>query len=87
MRRLARSIIAILLSLVLAALSAALTFPNPIPTQGNLSSGAYYVQTTPAPEADKSEIGSTDGIMIMGGVIVAIIIIPIFLKRKSWLQS
>ena len=87
-RRLARSIIALILSLSLAAISAALTFSAPIPIQGNYSSKAIFIQDTPTPkEVDESEIGSTDGIIVMGGVIVAIIIAPIFLRRKAWMQS
>jgi hypothetical protein len=88
MRRLARSITALVLSLTLAAVSAALTFSAPIPIQGSYSSAALFIQDTPTPQqADESEIGSTDGIILMGGVIVVIIIAPIFLRRKAWLQS
>lgn len=87
MRRLVRSVIAIFLSLVLAAVSAALTFPNPDIAQGNLSSGAFFVQSTTTPlQQDESKIGSTDGIVVMGGVIALIILAPIFMRRKTWMQ-
>jgi len=33
-----------------------------------------------------SEIGSTDGIIILGGVIVLIVIVPIVLYRKAWMH-
>ena len=33
---------------------------------------------------DRSEIGSTDEIVIMGGVISFIIVVPILMTRKSW---
>jgi hypothetical protein len=84
MRKIVRSTIAITLSLVLAALSAALTYSAPIPLQENFPSASILLQTTPTPQEDASEIGSTDGIILMGGVIALIIIAPIFLRRKSW---
>ena len=88
MRKLVRSTIAITLSLVLAALSAALTYSAPLPMRGNFSPAALFLQTTPTPkQEDASEIGSTDEIVIMGGVIAFIIIAPILLRRKSWMQS
>jgi hypothetical protein len=52
--------------------------------------GAALLAKTPTPvrvTSDQSEIGSTDWIMVMGVVIVTIIVIPIFLKRKSWSQD
>jgi len=53
------------------------------------SGAALLFQTTatPQPQEDRSEIGSTDGITALSFVIVAIIIIPILLQRKSWTQS
>lgn len=88
MRKLVRSTIAITLSLVLAALSAALTYSAPVPMRGSFSSGALFQQVTPTPQQeDASEIGSTDEIMIMGGLIALIIIAPIFLRRKDWMHS
>jgi hypothetical protein len=87
MRKIARPAIAITLSLILAAISAALTYSAPLPIPGNFSPGAFFYQTTPTPQQDgDSEIGSTNEIVIMGGVIVLIIITPIFLRRKSWMQ-
>jgi hypothetical protein len=87
MRKLVRSTIAIVLSLVLAALSAALTSSAPIPMPENLSSATFLLQATPTvQQVESSEIGSTDGIIIMGGVIALIIIAPIFLRRKVWKQ-
>lgn len=86
MRRLLRPAITIGLSLLLALFSAALTYSAPTSsTQANLSATGLLVQATPTPQADdKSEIGSTDEIVIMGGVIAFIIVAPIFLSRKLW---
>jgi hypothetical protein len=87
MRKIVRSTIAIMLSLILAALSAALTFSAPLPMQTSFSY-APFLQITPTPQPqDASEIGSTNEIAIMGGVIALIIITPILLRRKSWMQS
>jgi hypothetical protein len=50
---------------------------------------ALFFQTTATPEsqADRSEIGSTDGITLMSFAIVAIIIIPILLQKKHWSEN
>jgi hypothetical protein len=53
--------------------------------------GSLLLQTTatplPADEKDKSEVGSTDGIVVMGVVIVLIVAIPIVVRRKHWLRQ
>ena len=56
-----------------------------IPAQRGLSAAAFYAEATPTPPVeDKSEIGSTDGIAILGIIIVGIVVIPILLQRKNW---
>lgn len=50
-------------------------------------SGALYAQIATPTEViveDVSEIGSTDGIVLMGVIIVLIIVVPILLQRKHW---
>ncbi len=85
MKKLTRPALTIGLSLLLAIFSAALTYSAPSSTQANLSAAGFLVQVTPTPQVeDESEIGSTDEIVIMGGVIAFIIIAPIFLSRKAW---
>jgi hypothetical protein len=75
------------LGLVLALSSAALSSSKPPGMQGNPSAAAVFLQTTPTPQSkDLSQIGSTDGIAAMGIFIALIIIIPILLRRKSWMQ-
>jgi hypothetical protein len=56
---------------------------------GALAGAAFFMmQPTSTPEPkDLSEIGSTDGIVIMGVLIALIIIVPILLRRKAWLES
>lgn len=81
----------LIISLFLALISAA--FSRSISAQsnkfGNNTSVAilFQITTTPQPQPDRSEIGSTDNITIMSFVIVAIIIIPIILQRKHWSQT
>jgi len=55
--------------------------------QGYPGATAFFLQATPTPQPkDLSKIGSTDGIAAMGILIALIIIIPILLRRKSWMQ-
>lgn len=85
MKKLTRPAITIGLSLLLALFSAALTYSAPSSTPADVSTISVMAQTTPTPQVeDKSEIGSTDEIVIMGAVIAIIILIPIFLSRKAW---
>ncbi|HSL30319.1 MAG TPA: hypothetical protein VK900_14055 [Anaerolineales bacterium] len=87
MRRLLRPIITIGLGLVLALFSAALSYPASPSTPASLGSADSFLQTTPtAQPQDLSEIGPTDGILVMGFVIALIILVPILLQRKSWME-
>jgi hypothetical protein len=87
MHKIMRPIITIGLGLVLALSSAALSSSKPPAMQGNLGAAALFLQPTPTPQPqDLSKIGSTDGIAAMGILIALIIIIPILLRRKSWMQ-
>jgi hypothetical protein len=85
---LVRPIITAGLGLALALFSAAITYSAPAVSPGNIGAAALFLQptTTPQPQ-DHSEIGSTDGIIAMGLFIALIIIIPILLQRKSWMES
>lgn len=87
MRNILRPIITVGLGLILALFSAALTYSVPPSTQANFGSAAFFLQPTPTPEPeDLSIIGSTDGIIVMGFIIALIIIIPILVRRKSWME-
>jgi hypothetical protein len=87
MKKLVRPALITGLSLILALFSAAISYSalaSPLP---NLSGATVSFQTTPTPPVqDKSEIGSTDQIIIMGGVIALIILAPIFINRRAWRQ-
>jgi hypothetical protein len=84
---LVRPIITAGLGLALALFSAAITYSAPPVIPGNMTAAGVFLQptTTPQPQ-DLSEIGSTDGIIAMGLVIALIIIIPILLQRKAWIE-
>ena len=87
MKKLMRPFIAIGFGLVLALFSAALTFSTPPAMKGSFGSGTIFMQSTPTPQPeDLSKIGSTDGIALMGILIALIVIIPILLQRKSWME-
>ena len=80
----------ILISLVFALLCAALT--NSMTARSSFldqrTNAAFFLQTTATPQPqDASEIGSTDRIVAMGFILVGIVVIPILLHRKSWMQS
>jgi hypothetical protein len=87
MIKLLRPIITIGLGLVLAFSSAALSSATPPSLQGSSSAALFFFQTTPTPQPkDLSKVGSTDGIAAMGILIALIILIPLLLRRKSWMQ-
>ena len=83
-----RPIITITLGLILALFSAALTYSTPPGVEGDFGAAAFFMQPTSTPPSQgRSEIGSTDGIVTMGILIALIVIIPILLRRESWLES
>ena len=87
MKRLTRPVIILTISLIIALFSAAITYTARISGAGHSTTAALFLQTTPTPpvEEDHSVVGSTDGIVVMGGVITLIVLIPILAKRKSWM--
>jgi len=87
---LVRLITTIGLGLVLALFATALTYFTPSTQEGafDVSAAFFSMQPTSTPQPqDLSEIGSTDGIVIMGILIALIIIVPILLRNKSWLEN
>jgi hypothetical protein len=74
------------IGLIMAVLSAAVGSIPPGMGGNNLSAAAQYLQTaypTPTATEDASRIGSTDGIVLMGILIVLIVIMPVLLRRKD----
>jgi hypothetical protein len=83
-----RSTILFAVSTMLAFFSAALTYITPPAMQLNFPASAFFQEPTATPQTeDLSEIGSTDGIIVLGGVLVLIVIVPIFFYRKAWMQA
>jgi len=77
------------IGLIMAVLSAFVSTASPTRGADNLPAAARFLQTksltpTPTPTAIASTVGSTDGIVLMGIVIVLIVIVPILLRRKTW---
>jgi hypothetical protein len=87
MKRTIRHLTTTSFGFLLALVTSALTFSTPPAMQGTFGgTAAFFMPTTPPPQ-DLTEIGSTDGIVFMGFLIVLIIIIPILLHRKSWMEN
>ena len=89
MKKLVRPIITLGLSLLLALLSAALTYSPPPALEGTFGATSLFAAqptSTPQPD-DLSEIGSTDGILIMGFLIALIVVVPILWRRKAWMED
>ena len=89
MKKFVRPIITVVIGLLLALFSAALTYSTPPAMDGTFGTAAFFVmQPTSTPQQkDLSEIGSTDGIVVMGFVIALIVVVPILLRMKSWMES
>lgn len=89
MKKFVRPIITVVIGLLLALFSAALTYSTPPAMDGTFGTAAFFVmQPTSTPQQkDLSEIGSTDGIVVMGFVIALIVVVPLLLRRKSWMES
>ena len=86
MKKFVRLIVTIGLGLVLALFSAALTYSAPPAVQGDFGAALFQQPTATPPPQDLSVVGSTDGIVAMGFLIALIIIIPILIRRKTWMQ-
>jgi hypothetical protein len=83
-----RPVILMGIGLIMAVLSAMVSSVPSQAGQKDLMGAAlqYSLQATPtiAPEQGVSEIGSTDGIVLMGIIIVLIVVLPAILQRRTW---
>jgi hypothetical protein len=81
-----RPIITLTVSLFLALSCAAATHTARTFGSDNTTTASLFLQTSPTPpvEEDRTEVGSTDGIVVMGGVIVMVVLVPILLQYKTW---
>ena len=73
------------IGLLLALSSAALSHPAVAPDELSAAALSLQVTATPTPQ-QVSEIGSTDWIMLMSIVIVLIVVVPILIRRKTWMR-
>jgi len=89
MKKLIHPFIVLGITLLIALSCAGLTYPARSSSLARTTGAALFFQTTPTPqpEKDRSVVGSTDGIVIMGGIIVLIVIIPILARRKAWMRK
>jgi hypothetical protein len=76
--------ITLIFIMLVLALVAASSFDHPTTSAQTLGAAALHRQVaTPTPTAqDQSEVGSTDGIVIMGFVLTATLIVPFLILRK-----
>ena len=89
MKKLIRPAIILGISLLIALSSAAITYTAKIAGSGYATTASILLQATPTPKAeeDRSEIGDTNFIVIMGGVITVIVLIPVIIQRKAWMRT
>jgi hypothetical protein len=73
----------VILGIAILLSSLALTRPLQLVQDATAAPTALTTAVTATAEA-RSDAGSTDGIMLMGVVIMLIVIIPILLRRQSW---
>jgi hypothetical protein len=78
------TIIVNVLLLVLFIVGLALpNFNHPVAAAQSVHLNASVLQTTPTPQIqDASVIGSTEGILVMGIVIVLIVTLPLLFRKK-----
>jgi len=77
-----RLVIWILAGFVIIITAIALTIPT-FPAQNSAAAGAM-VGTVSSAQQPPSEVGSTDGIVMLAAIITLIITVPIILRWKDW---
>jgi len=75
--------LALVVIMIIVGASIFSAFNQPLVAAQELGSSALRAQITATPgAADNSVIGSTDGIVLMGFLIVAIVIAPVLIRRR-----
>ena len=74
----------VMLGIVISLSSIALTRPLTLAQEATAVPTALTKTAATATTEARSDVGSTDGIMLMAVVIVLIVIIPILLSRRTW---
>lgn len=85
-RILALAVLALVIALALAN-SASIPAAHNTPVPGTATATPTQIATPTIAETPVSQAGSTDAIMWMGLVIVAIILIPIVFTKATWRGS
>jgi membrane protein YdbS with pleckstrin-like domain len=80
-----RVVIWILAGVVVIMTAIALTIPT-FPYQNSATAGAMLGTVSSTPQPD-SEVGSTDGIVMLAAIITLIITVPIILRWKDWARK
>jgi hypothetical protein len=77
--------IALIFIVLIFALVAVVNYDRPTVSAKNLGAASLSMQiTTPTPPVgDRSEVGSTDGIVIMGFVLVIVVTVPLLFHMKK----
>jgi len=90
MKKLIRPAIIFALTIFLALSCAMIAFSTKPPIPKGSTGAALLMQITPTPDVqqeDNSEVGSTDEIVVMGGVIAVIVLLPLLFQRKAWMKE
>jgi hypothetical protein len=84
-----RPLIILGISIILILFSTGISHTTKLSGFSTNTGASLFFQTTPTPqvEVDRSVVGSTDGIVLMGGIIVLIVLIPILIQRKYWSET
>jgi hypothetical protein len=82
-------IITLTISLFIALSCAAVTYTARTFGSNNSTTASLFPANHPHPagRGGPHEVGSTDGIVVMGGVIVLIVLVPILLQYKTWMHG
>jgi ABC-type Fe3+ transport system permease subunit len=80
-----RIVIWVLVGVVVIMTAIALTIPTPS-TQTSDAQGTMVGADSGTPQSP-SEVGSTDGIVILAALIALIITVPIILRWKDWMRK
>ncbi len=77
-------VVAIMLIILIAGMFILSAFGQPTVSARQINPQGLQAQVTSTPEAgDHSVVGSTDGIVVMGILIVVIIATPVLLRRRK----
>lgn len=74
----------VIFALVLVLAILVMATPAQLSPQAAGAAGPALQSVTPTPTIDPSEVGSTNGIVILAFAIVGIVVLPVVLRWKDW---